>query len=403
MIITTGCSSIKPLDVQSYLEKNNSVVNLQDIDDFKGLDLIKDDIKDKKIIFTGESHTLQKDDLFKIKLIKYLQEEAGLNYHLVEMGYSTAYFFNKYLESGDEEILKKVFSNVKGTQGFNDDDYNFFKDLYEFNKMLKEEDKIKVVGIDIEQSMGSSYDYIKDIAKDKTVKIEALEKTLESLKNIQLYRETLTEINKDEDYKMKLLNDLNSKIDVLLDDINNNKDLYMSLFKEDFFGFEIVVKNMKTMCLSELEDDGSGNIREEQMYVNFITQDKKIDDAIYFGQFGSLHTNKIPLKISNEESETKITYLDFESIAYRIDSSDKYKGKVMSILYSYEGKYGDENSSYIDREIFNDYLKSKDDCILFDLRNLSSPFKEEAIYDNANYIDYIVILKGVLPSPKLYL
>lgn len=416
MIMTTGCSSTKPLDVESYLEKNNSVLNLQDINDFEGLNLIKDDIKDKQIIFTGEYHALQKDDLFRMKLINYLQEEIGLNYYLAEMGYSSAYFFNKYLESGDEEILKKVFSNLKGTQGFNKDDYNFFKDLYEFNKTLIEKDKIKIVGIDIEHNMGSSYDYIKDIIKDETLKTEALEKTLESLKTIQSYTKILTSVNKDEDYKMKLFNDLNSKIDILLEDIKNNKNLYINLFKEDFFGFEIVAKNIKTKYLSEFTDDTEKylRIREEQMHENFITQDEKIDDAIYFGQFGALHINKSSAKVAKVQSETKTTYVDFESIACRIDKSNKYKGKVMSILYNYEDKYDDEESSYINREIFNNYLNSEDDCILFDLRNSNSPFKEkyispfngEEIYDNkkhiTDYIDYMVILKGVSQSPKLY-
>ncbi|QYE99785.1 hypothetical protein [Paraclostridium sordellii] len=118
MIITTGCISTKPLDVEAYLKKNNSAINLQDINEFEGLDLIKDDLKNKKIIFTGEYHAFQKDDLFRMKLIKYLQEEIGLNYYLAEMGYSNAYFFNKYLESGDEEILRKVFFESKRHTSF---------------------------------------------------------------------------------------------------------------------------------------------------------------------------------------------------------------------------------------------------------------------------------------------
>lgn len=412
MIITTGCSSTKTLDVESYLDKNNSVINLQDTNDFKGLDLIKDDIKDKKIIFTGEHHAVQKDDLFRMKLIKYLQKEIGLNYYLAEMGYSSAYFFNKYLESGDEDILKKVFLDIEYAQAFNKDDYNFFKDLYEFNKSLGEEDKIKIVGTDIEYSIGSSYDYIKDIIKEETLETDEFKKLLDSFQGLKSYLKTLTPANKDKGYELELLNDLNLRIDILLEDIKNNEDLYINLFQEDFFGFKIVVKNIKAMCLSEFTDDAKENmrIREEQIYENFIMQDKKINDAIYFGQWGSLHIDKIPVKVANVQSEEKTTYVDFKSIASRIDTSDKYTGKVMSILYNYEDKY----SNHINREMFNNYLKSKDDCILFDLRNSNSPFKEnfispfneEAMYDNkkhiTDYIDYMVIIKDVAKSPKLF-
>ena len=34
-------------------------------------------------------------------------------------------------------MLKKIFYNVEGTAGHNTDDYNFFKDLYEFNKTYR--------------------------------------------------------------------------------------------------------------------------------------------------------------------------------------------------------------------------------------------------------------------------
>lgn len=251
---------------------------------------------------------------------------------------------------------------------------------------------------------------------DETLKIEALEKILKSLKNIQSYAETLTIANKDEDYTTKLFDDLKLNIDVLLEDINNNKDLYRNLFKEDFFGFEIVVKNINTKYLIDSTDDVKEflSIREGQMYENFITQDEKIDYGVYFGQFGALHINKSTVKVENVQSETKNTYVDFEPIAYRVDNSAKYKGKVMSILYSYEKKNDDEDSNEINREMSNNYLKSEDDCILFGLGGLKSHLKEEYIsplngegtYDNkkhiTDYIDYMVILKDVSKSAKLY-
>lgn len=167
---------------KDYLNKNNKPINLKDINDFSGLEILKDDLKNKKIIFTGEDHTLDKDNLFKIKMIKYLQNEIDLKYYLDESGYANAYFFNKYLNSGDEKILKQAFNQVKGTALYNTDDYNFYKSLYEFNQTLPEDKRIEIVGIDIEHGGLSSYEYLMDIMKNKDLKTEPLDTLLTNLK-----------------------------------------------------------------------------------------------------------------------------------------------------------------------------------------------------------------------------
>lgn len=414
MILAVGCSNTKTLTVKDYLQSNNSAINIKDINDFDGLELIKEDLKDKKIIFTGEYHALTKDDEVRMKMVKYIQQEIGLNSYLLECGYSSAYFMNKYLESGDEEILKKVFSNVEGTSAHNIDDYNFFKDLYEFNKTLSEEDKIKVVGIDIEHNFGNTYDYIKTIIKDKSLNTQVLEKVLTSLEDMNSCLKTSVQVSQDE--KIKLFNNLNSDIDVLIEDIKNNKQIYINIFKEDFFGLELVVKNIKAKYLSDTtyyDAEKCLSIREEQMYENFVIQDKEIDNGIYFGQFGANHINKSPIRIANVQSEIETTYVDFEPIASKLNNSDKYQGKVMSILYAYQDKYKSEEISYLDKEIFGDYLESENECILFDFGNLKSPFKAELIspftengpYEKnkaiTDYIDGMFIIKGIISSANL--
>lgn len=415
-ISIVGCSNTKTLDVRDYLQINNSSINIKDVNDFGGLELIKEDLNDKKIIFTGENHTLTKDDEVRMKLIKYLQKEININYYLLEWGYSSAYFMNKYLESGDEEILKKIFYNVEGTAGHNTDDYNFFKDLYEFNKTLHEEDKIKVVGIDIEHNIKSSYDYIKAIVKDESLNTEALEKVLISLEDLISYLKTSPKINQDE--QMKLFYNLNSNIDVLIDDIKNNKETYVNMFKEDFFGFELVVKNIKAKYLHDTAYNDAEkylSTREEQMYENFMVQDKNIGNGIYFGQFGANHISKSPMRLENVQSETETSYIDFKPLASILNNSDKYKGKVMSILYTYEDKYKSEGSNYLNKDIFSDYLESENECMLFNFGNSKSPFKEELLSpftEQSPYgkdkritesIDSMFIIKGVTSSSNLYI
>lgn len=73
----------------------------------------------------------------------------------------------------NKDILQQDFSHVKGTAGHNEYNYNFYKQLYEFNQDL-DDDEIKIIGIDIEHNPMSSHAYIKDVIKNEKLEIERL-------------------------------------------------------------------------------------------------------------------------------------------------------------------------------------------------------------------------------------
>lgn len=401
-----GCSNINTTNILDYLEKNNSILNLKDVDDFEGLDLIKEDIKDKKIIFTGGFEGLKKDDLLNMKLIKYLQKNIGLNYYLIEMGYSDTYFINEYLETGDENILQKAFSNMEHNIICNDDEYNFFKNLYKFNKTLNQKDRIKIIGIGVENSIVGVYEYINRIIKDDSLVTNEIKELLKCIEELNSYLKFDESQIKDKNYEIELFKNLHFNLNILTNRIDERKDYYINLFQNDFFGLEIVLKNLKVYSLGQFtSEDEYLQIKENQLYENFIVQDEKLYNPLYFGQLSMYHINKIPIR----------SYDNFESIASKINNSAKYKGKVMSILYKYSNIYNFQYGNSLSRELFNTYLDSLDDCIIFNLGNTDSPlnkvpaslFIENEIYDSnkpiGDYIDCMVILKGVSESQKIYL
>lgn len=121
------------------------------------------------------------------------------------------------------------------------------------------------------------------------------------------------------------------------------------------------------------------------------------------------------MRLENVQSETETSYIDFKPLASILNNSDKYKGKVMSILYTYEDKYKSEGSNYLNKDIFSDYLESENECMLFNFGNLKSPFKENLLSpftEQAPYgkdknitesIDSMFIIKGVTSSSNLYI
>ena len=363
-------------DEKDYLRKNNEVINLQDIDDFNGLDILKKDLKDKKIVFTGENHTLTKDDLFKIKLLKYLHKEIGINYYLGEFSSTDAYFINKYLDTGDESILRKSFNHNKGTAGCNVDDFNFFKQLYKYNQSISnEKDRIKVVGIDIEHSGISSHDYIYEIIRTRRRIPLDLESLLESLRVRDL----------------KAIEIKNKKV---IEDVSKNEELYKEMFGRNFDDFKYVLNNIKAMCDS-YKNINNDNVREKYIYENFKYVDSKLKDAKYFGQWGGGHIYKDKVNLFGKDD-------DF--IASRLNKDEDYKGKILSIQYGYYNIQ--KGICSIDTILFNEFLDTKDDAILFKLNSKNSPFNDKHInllkYEQpskndivtTNYFDYLLMIKG---------
>lgn len=372
-------------DEKEYLRKNNEVINLKNIDDFSGLEILEKDLKDKKIIFTGENHTLTKDDLFQIKMLKYLHKEIGVNYYLGEFSSTDAYFLNKYLETGDEAILRKSFNHNKGTACYNVDDFNFFKQLYEYNKTIpNEKDRIKVVGIDIEHSGISSHDYIYEIIRTRKSMPADLESLLESLKVRDL----------------KAIEIKNKKV---IEDVSKNEELYKEMFGKNFEDFNYVLNNIKAMCDSyaDMESDFD-NVRDKYIYENFKYIDSKLKDAKYFGQWGGAHVQKSTVDFSGKDT-------DF--IASLLNKNENYKGKILSIQYGYYNIQ--KGICSIDTNLFNEFLTTKDDAILFKLNSKNSPFNERYIsllqYEmsskkkltTTDYFDYFLMIKGSEKSKQI--
>lgn len=384
-------------DEQDYLSKNHSIINLEDSDDFSGLDILKKDLKGKKIVLTGENHYLDKNHLIDIKMLKYLQKQIGVNYYLGEEGYSISYFVNKYLETGDESYLNKVFKNFEGTRANNIGYYEKYRQIYEFNKTLPENERIKIIGVDIEPGANMSYDYIMEVMKDKSLITNDLEQLLYELQELT-YRDK-EELTRTRNTAQKVLRDA-----------ENNESVYKNIFKEGLYGFKHVVKNISNMCEAYLGGRNNwNNIRDTFIYENFKSLDSRLEDPIYFGQWGGSH-------IYQDIFYSEINSVDEEYVAYKINKDEKYKGKILSINYGYYNKGRDNdsyNGLYADNNLFKDYLDTEDDMILFKLNSKNSPFKEQDIklYLNdyqdfkgkpiTNFFEYVLLIKNSAQSKQM--
>ena len=147
-------------ELKDYLEKNHSIIYLKD-ESMKDLSIMDDDLKDSEIFLTGENHGVKANIELRIKLLKYFKEKTNFKYYLCELPYSMTYFLNTYLETKDKSIIENVYEPLKGTDAWNKDEYDYWETLYNFNKKLPKNDKIILVGMDIEHQPKNAIKFMK--------------------------------------------------------------------------------------------------------------------------------------------------------------------------------------------------------------------------------------------------
>lgn len=387
--------SISYQGTSSYLKRNHANLSILDDEDFSGLDILSKDLKDVKIVFAGEHHNVAENQSIDLKLLKYLQREIGVNYYLAEIGYADSYFLNKYLESGDEAILENYFNIYKNRRFYTEERYNFFVNLYKFNQTLPKSEQIKIIGVDIES--GATDEYILDVWEDKDKMTKGVEYLLSELKDFNY--------NAEESYKNVL-----KILDELIKDINDNKEDYENILKEDFAEFELVIDNLYKFSNARLGTYHTYDIeRDGGIYENFKKIDSNLENPVYFGQWGSDH-------IYQDTIYSNLHITDINFFASLLNKDLKYKDKILSINigYYFDKPSLNHSKSYINEELFDDYLESESKATIFRLNNIGSPFKKQTLnpFDTnevdykgkpvTDYYQYLILLREGNKSKQVY-
>lgn len=104
----------------------------------------------KNLLILGENHGSGATAKIYPSLVKYLNKNAGLSTLLIEFGPAEAYFYTRYLETGNEKHL-----NYTLYAGAIKDWREVWRTIYRYNKTLKE--PLKVIGIDFDRTRTLAY------------------------------------------------------------------------------------------------------------------------------------------------------------------------------------------------------------------------------------------------------
>jgi hypothetical protein len=132
---------------QEYLKKNAIVWNNGFTDPEK---LFDKELLKNQLFLIGEGHGAQYNTELQFDMIRYLQKKTGLRFILLELGFLDQIYLNRYLTTGNEQVLDSFFHFHPNTFYFNKQLFHFFQQLHSFNKSLPEKDKLQITTVDLD-------------------------------------------------------------------------------------------------------------------------------------------------------------------------------------------------------------------------------------------------------------
>jgi len=250
----------------NYLAKNNEKIT---IGGNNSLAIFDEAFYNNQLFLVTESHGYYKPNQLDAELFMQINKKNGVRYYVAEIDFSQAYYINKYLETGNEDLLKAIYEHWYNEQAQWGSKAGFekWKNLYNYNLTLAKGKKIIVLGLDEAQDLNMNEKLLTEIAA--AAKYKAGNKMIDSLLSF-------ARINLDNDTTRSFVKFTRR----LATDITANENSYKKIFKSNYFAFQFIIKNI-----------ASKKGREDKIFENFTTfyNEYKLADKKMYGFWGRFH------------------------------------------------------------------------------------------------------------------
>lgn len=357
----TGCQNQQMLSVEEYNAKYAKTIDFE-----KGIDNKIFGNADYRVFLAGEYHAQTKGYQSKKMLIQYLHENQDVDYLICELGMGQGFLLDDYIQTGNEENLIFMMEELEGALAYTQDEYQFWKWLYDYNQQQPENDKLHIIGLDIEFQKKTSARGLSLLLDNSVTPAEEIQPLIERIKEsdgtaVKEFPQTL------EKYPEQM----------------------KEVFGENFPWAEQYAKNVAaTNQFYDWMEEGKTNfhqIRDDKMTDNlFFAMEQLPENAKFFGQFGAEHI------LQSEMITTFVLQENYNRFAMQLQEDDSpVKGEVCSIYLVFLQKsqsprstnYYLMNESEIPVDSFQDYF-AQDTFIPLDEKG--SPFTrygEEQVQD----------------------
>lgn len=349
-------------------------------------------LDDSKVFLLGESHGVADNYDLAFQMVDYLYRLAGVRYYLAEIGYASAFYVNRYLETGDEALLDRVMALSEGSFSWTKEKAQFIRSLREYNISLPASERIVYVGIDIEHQIRAGFWLLEELMPAEEPPAGPSDEV--SAPFIDLRYTVATD-----DYTKEGCYDIITDLDAILE---NNETASRSYLGSSYEEFSFVVDNCAARYASYDDSTDFQSVREKRMIDNFRHVVSGIADPEprFFGLWGAAHIH--------QRSWNNDTWL-----AQRLQEEDDFglEGNVVSIKIFYDESHSLLKNPYrigirqSERSIVNILGPFTTKAALFHLADAGSPFATTStlIIDGnggvtTDYFQFCVLLRGAEAS-----
>jgi hypothetical protein len=343
------------------------------------------------LFLVGESHGVAENYSLMYDLTLWFHKQ-GVRYHLAEYGYSHGQMVNRYLETGDRGILDELFAHLEGTAAWSKETYQFYERIYQYNQGLPREQRIIMVGIDIEHQPRTAVNYLRRLAWEAGP-------APSNLAGPGLLA------NPPE-------GDVRLLTTALLEDLEAKERQYRLWLGREFFSFQMTVRNIQNYIASNAEDrQDFDRIREEAIYSNFLAVASHLPPGKFFGQWGMEH-------VYQRLADTYMGQQPRFAMLARDDNDSPVWGKVLSmaIIYGPESRamswgreygIGGVHQQFTHIKPFIQAAQGK--ITLFPLQGAGSPFAKDLYIVRrplqggvtTDYFQYAIVIPRGTPAEPL--
>lgn len=231
---------------------------------------------ESKLIGFGALHGSAKTEEAELILLKELADNQNLKFYFPETDFSTAYYFQKYIASGDKELLKDLIISY-GKRVPQECSVEMFKKWESLHTLFKDKD-VKIIGID-------------EIANYKFT-VKHLLTLIDSTANLTYINSLKDAVKKDINWSAYFNSIGKRLIGEFLSDYKDKPNLYREHVNiKDAPVFIHITNNLKATFSTD---------REHRMFDNYLKLNKiyHFRDATQFFRLGIFHIMKSPMNSS---------------------------------------------------------------------------------------------------------
>ena len=372
----------QPDIVAPYLAENSQSLDLENMD----LSLMGEDLNCQVFLSGAQWHGTTFNYDLHYALVTALQQQAGVKYMLLDSGYATAQLYNDYLQTGNPDLLRMAMDGIRFSNSSSDEHRLFWVKLHEYNQGLSPEEKIVVIGVDVEYQIGTAISYLNYISDNQLGNYYPVTGYLGDPETLGQYVTTLSTAYQEDPALIK------------------------SIFTDNLLHFERTVENLADTVSAHLSPDFYDN-REKIIYNNFLAAYNNDPQGKFFGHFTMEHIYQRQVKSGNLANTDRLGML-------LVQEDSPVRDRVVSIAAFYhQSEFRFYYGRYENYRVFNSFIvdplplinTAAADYTLYKLEGEDSPFTWDT-YTVINptggvttdYYQYLLIIQNSQPtSPNL--